>query len=118
GQHGDERSFHAQQVDRYTNRMSEFASNLTAGHNRGRRQLLFTATKGGRKKSERLLKEFNIPFADDRDVLGPEIVVTPGALARGFDFEDINVTVYSEWVSSSRRLRRGSVRSAARPMHS
>ena len=97
GQHGDELRFHAPQVDRYTNRLSELASDLTDGHNRGRRQLLFTATKGGREKTERLLKEFNVPFADDRDVLGAEIVVTPGALARGFDFEDINVTVYSEW---------------------
>jgi transcription-repair coupling factor (superfamily II helicase) len=98
GQHGDELRFQAPQVDRYTNRLSEFASHLTEGHNRGRRQLLFTATKGGREKSERLLKEFDVPFGEGAGApLGPEIVVTPGALARGFDFEEINLTVYSEW---------------------
>ena len=97
GQHGDELRLDAPQVDRYTNRLSDFATDVTAGHNSGRRQLFFAATKGGREKSERLLKEFNIPFADDSNALGPEIVITPGALARGFDFDEINVTVYSEW---------------------
>jgi len=32
-----------------------------------------------------------------RRFLGQEIVVTPGARTGGFDFESINVTVYSEW---------------------
>ena len=88
---------HAPQVDRYQNRLSEFAANVTEGHNRGRRQVFFTATKGGREKIERLLKEFEIPFADDSDSLREEIVVTPGGLARGFELEEINLTAYSEW---------------------
>ena len=88
---------HAPQVDRYQNRLSEFAANVHEGHNRGRRQLFFTATKGGREKIERLLKEFEIPFADNGESLRDEIVVTPGALARGFEFDEINVTAYSEW---------------------
>jgi transcription-repair coupling factor (superfamily II helicase) len=87
----------APQVDRYTNRLSEFAGDLTAGHNRGRKQLFFTATKGGREKVERLLKEFDVPFADDAAAPGAELVVTPGALARGFDFAELELTVYSEW---------------------
>jgi transcription-repair coupling factor (superfamily II helicase) len=95
--HFEEVRLHAPQLDRYTNRLSEFASDVTAGHNRGRRQIFFTATKGGREKIERLLKEFAIPFADGSDVLRDEMVVTPGTLARGFDFEEINVTAYSEW---------------------
>jgi len=90
-------TLHAPQVDRYQNRLSEFASNVNEGHKRGRRQLFFTATKGGREKVERLLKEFEIPFADDSESLREEIVVTPGTLARGFEFEEINVTAYSEW---------------------
>src|SRR5439155_19571860 len=84
GQHGDELRLDAPQVDRYTNGLSDFATELTASHNSGRRQLFFAATKGGREKSERLLKEFNIPFANDTNALGPEVVITPGALARGF----------------------------------
>jgi transcription-repair coupling factor (superfamily II helicase) len=87
----------APQVDRYTNRLSEFATDVRAGHDSGRRQVFFTATKGGSEKVERLLKEFEIPFADDKPELRAEIVVTHGALPRGFDFEEINATLYSEW---------------------
>jgi transcription-repair coupling factor (superfamily II helicase) len=87
----------APQTDRYTNRLTELAADLTKGHNDGRMQLFFTATKGGREKVERLLKEFGVPFADDPPAPGRELAVTPGALARGFDFEEIGLTVYSEW---------------------
>ena len=75
---------HAPQVDRYTNRLSEFAADVKKS--RGRRQIFFTATKGGTEKVERLMKEFD--FA---------LEITPGALARGFDFDDVNLTAYSEW---------------------
>jgi len=75
---------HAPQVDRYQNRLSEFAADVKK--NRGRRQIFFTATKGGHEKIERLSKEFD--FA---------IEISPGTLARGFEIEDINLTAYSEW---------------------
>jgi transcription-repair coupling factor (superfamily II helicase) len=87
----------APQVARYTNRLSEFAGDLTQGHNRGRRQLFFATTKGGREKVERLLKEFDVPFADEPPAPGAELGVTTGALARGFDFGELDLTVYSEW---------------------
>jgi len=87
----------ASNVDRYANRLSDFPADLAKGHDNGRRQIFFTATKGGREKVERLLREFSVPFADDSSTLRDEIVISPGALARGFDFEAINLTVYSEW---------------------
>ncbi|HEU4521491.1 MAG TPA: transcription-repair coupling factor [Thermoanaerobaculia bacterium] len=88
---------HAPQVERFTNRLSEFTADLTNGHNEGRRQLFFCATKGGREKVERLLREFHVPFADDAPSFAPELVVTAGNLARGFAFDEINLTAYSEW---------------------
>ena len=93
----EELRLEAPQVDRYTNRLTELAADLAAGHNRGRKQVFFTATKGGREKVERLLKEFNVPFADDPPAPTAELAVTPGALARGFDFAELGLTVYSEW---------------------
>jgi len=87
----------APQVDRYTNRLPEFTSDVKRGHESGRRQLFFAATKGGREKVERLLKEFDVPFVASSDSLEKEIVIADGALPRGFDFEELNLTVYSEW---------------------
>jgi len=87
----------APQVDRYTNRLPEFTSDVKRGHESGRRQLFFAATKGGREKVERLLKEFDVPFVQNSTELQSEIVIADGALPRGFDFEELNLTVYSEW---------------------
>jgi len=87
----------APQVDRYTNRLPEFTSDVKRGHESGRRQVFFAATKGGHEKVERLLKEFDVPFVASSDELQAEIVITSGALPRGFDFEELNLTVYSEW---------------------
>ena len=89
---------HAPSVDRYANRLSEFPEDLTRGHNDGRSQLFFAATKGGREKIERLLKEFGIPFTDEGDLTrAAELLVTDGNLARGFAFGEIGVDCYSEW---------------------
>ena len=88
---------HAGSVDRFTNRLSEFTADLASGHNAGRRQLFFFSTKGGREKVERLLREFDVPYADDAPSLTAELLVTPGNIARGFAFDDINLTAYSEW---------------------
>lgn len=93
----EELRLHAPQTDRYTNHLSEFPADLAKGHGEGARQIFFTATKGGREKIERLLKEYSVPFADDGDTLRPELVVTPGNLGRGFVFEEIRLAVYSEW---------------------
>jgi transcription-repair coupling factor (superfamily II helicase) len=87
----------APQVDRYTNRLPEFTSDVKRGHESGRRQVFFAATKGGHEKVERLLKEFDVPFVASSDALQSEIVIASGALPRGFDFEELNLTVYSEW---------------------
>src|SRR5207302_9637619 len=45
-------TIHAPQVDRYQNRLSEFAADVKK--KKGRRQIFFTATKGGGEKIERL----------------------------------------------------------------
>jgi transcription-repair coupling factor (superfamily II helicase) len=87
----------APQVDRYTNRLPEFTNDVKRGHESGRRQVFFAATKGGHEKVERLLKEFDVPFVASSDELQAEIVIASGALPRGFDFEELNLTVYSEW---------------------
>src|SRR6476469_6964178 len=88
---------HGASVDRYTNRLSEFTGDLAKGHDAGRRQIFFTATKGGREKVERLLREFDVPFADDTDQPGPQLVLTSGNIGRGFALDEINLTAYSEW---------------------
>jgi transcription-repair coupling factor (superfamily II helicase) len=93
----EELRLHGPSVDRYTNRLSEFTADLTKGHNEGRRQIFFAATKGGREKVERLLREFDVPFVDDASEFADELVVTNGNLARGFVLDEINVTAYSEW---------------------
>jgi transcription-repair coupling factor (superfamily II helicase) len=93
----EELRLHASSVDRYANRLSEFTADLTKGHNDGARQLFFSATKGGREKIERLLKEFEVPFADDPPTLRDELSVTSGNIARGFRFEELGLTLYSEW---------------------
>ncbi|HXA16964.1 MAG TPA: transcription-repair coupling factor [Thermoanaerobaculia bacterium] len=94
---GEELRLRAPQVDRYTNRLPEFTTDVKRGHGEGRRQIFFAATKGGREKVERLLKEFDVPFVAKSDALQAEIVIASGALPRGFDFEELNLTAYSEW---------------------
>ncbi|MEA2488431.1 MAG: hypothetical protein QOH21_223, partial [Acidobacteriota bacterium] len=79
-------------TDRYNNRLSEFAGDVNAD---SRQQMFFAATKGGREKIERLLKEFDVPFADE--TLGNALTVTSGNLGRGFIFEELGLTAWSEW---------------------
>ena len=88
---------HAPEAESFVNRPSEFCAELTRRHNQGRRQVLFASTKGGREKVERFLKEFDVPFADNAGRLGQDIVISDGQLARGFHFEEIQLSVYSEW---------------------
>jgi len=84
--HFDELRLHAPQTMRYTNRLPEFAGDVAKSH---RRLFFFAATKGGSEKVERLLKEFDVP---------PGVVtITEGAMARGFAFDEIGITAYSEW---------------------
>src|SRR5581483_12494961 len=77
-------AMHAPQADRYQNRLSKFGADVKKA--RDRRQIVFTATKGGAEKVERLMKEFEFTLE-----------ITPGALPRGFHFDEINLTAYSEW---------------------
>jgi len=88
----EELRLHAPPTDRYNNRLSDFPADVLRSEHE---QLFFTATKGGREKIERLLKEFDVPFAENR--LGGELAVTPGNLARGFVFDDLGLIAYSEW---------------------
>ena len=60
-------------MDRYTNRLPEFTSDVKRGHESGRRQIFFAATKGGHEKVERLLKEFDVPFVASSDELQAEM---------------------------------------------
>jgi transcription-repair coupling factor (superfamily II helicase) len=85
----------ASQVDRYTNRLSEFTADLAKGRTERTRQIFFAATKGGVEKVERLLREFDVPYSTEAD--SSELIVTAGNLARGFTYEDIGLTAYSEW---------------------
>ena len=93
----DELRMHATQVERYTNRLSEFTEDLRKGHEAKRRQVFFCATKGGREKVERLLREFDVPFAEDPAAPGIELAITSGNIARGFHLDEINLVAYSEW---------------------
>ncbi|HEX6094703.1 MAG TPA: transcription-repair coupling factor [Thermoanaerobaculia bacterium] len=83
---------HASPTDRYNNRLSEFPADVQRNE---LQQIFFTATKGGREKIERLLKEFNVPFSENR--IGPDLTITPGSIARGFTFADLGIVAYSEW---------------------
>ena len=83
---------HASSTDRYNNRLSDFPADVLRAE---QQKLFFYATKGGREKIERLLKEFDVPFSENR--IGGELTITPGNLARGFVFEELGFTAYSEW---------------------
>ncbi|HYC58192.1 MAG TPA: transcription-repair coupling factor [Thermoanaerobaculia bacterium] len=98
-------------TDRYNNRLSDFPADVLRnaplsqpspspggeGWLRGaNEQLFFCATKGGREKIERLLKEFDVPFVENRLGAG-DLAVTAGHIGRGFIFHDLNLTAYSEW---------------------
>ncbi|HEX2061083.1 MAG TPA: transcription-repair coupling factor, partial [Thermoanaerobaculia bacterium] len=79
-------------TDRYNNRLSDFPADVQRNE---LQQLFFCTTKGGREKIERLLKEFDVPFAENR--LGSELTITGGNLARGFLFDELGLALYSEW---------------------
>jgi transcription-repair coupling factor (superfamily II helicase) len=83
---------HASPTDRYNNRLSEFPADVQRNE---LQQVFFTATKGGREKIERLLREFNVAFSENR--IGADLTITPGNLARGFTFDELGIVAYSEW---------------------
>ncbi|HUP60102.1 MAG TPA: transcription-repair coupling factor [Thermoanaerobaculia bacterium] len=85
GERGLELRLHASSTDRYANRLSEFAADLRREE---RDRFFFAATKGGVEKIERLLKEFEIAGA---------LTIAGGSLARGFTFDEIGLTAWSEW---------------------
>ncbi|HYO75849.1 MAG TPA: transcription-repair coupling factor [Thermoanaerobaculia bacterium] len=82
----------AHPTDRFNNRLSEFAAEVRGND---AEQLFFCATKGGHEKVERLFKEFDVAWAENRFAAG--VTVTGGHLARGFTFEDLGIIAYSEW---------------------
>lgn len=97
----EELRVHAAQADRYANRLPDFAADVNRGRSDGRRQIFFAATNGGSEKAERLLKEFDVPFTTDDVATGTtsgiELTITSGHLPRGFAFDELNLTLYSEW---------------------
>ncbi|HSP33017.1 MAG TPA: DEAD/DEAH box helicase, partial [Thermoanaerobaculia bacterium] len=93
----EELRVHGPSADRYTNRLSDFTSDVKKATNERRRQIFFTATKGGREKVDRLLREFDVPSVDNANTAGTNLLVTHGNLARGFALDEINLTAYSEW---------------------
>jgi transcription-repair coupling factor (superfamily II helicase) len=93
----DELRIRASAAPRYVNRLSELAGDLRDGRKKGFRTLLFTATRGGREKVERLLREFEIPFVDEPERLGDDPGVSEGSLPSGFQIESMSLEVLSEW---------------------
>jgi transcription-repair coupling factor (superfamily II helicase) len=96
----DELRVHASQTDRYTNRLPEFTADVLRARDENKRQVFFAATKGGAEKAERLLKEFNVPFAAGEAAGAPpssELLIATGHIARGFAFDEINLIAWSEW---------------------
>ena len=83
---------HASPTDRYNNRLSDFPADVRRSEHE---QIFFTATKGGREKIERLLKEFDVAFSENQ--IGAELTITPGNLPQGFVFEDLGIIAWSEW---------------------
>ena len=79
-------------TDRYTNRLSDFVSEVVRTT---AQQIFFCATKGGHEKVERLLKEFDVPYSNDR--IGGEITLTGGNITRGFALPALDIVAYSEW---------------------
>src|SRR5207244_895517 len=57
----DEIRLNAPSTDRYTNRLPEFTGDVARS---SRRQIFFAATKGGREKVQRLLKEVGVTGID------------------------------------------------------
>ena len=96
----------------FVNALTEVPNALAEGHNNGRRQIIFVATRGGREKVERVFQEFSIPFVHDGDRLSDEITVTHGHLPQGFDFPAAGLQIFSEWdlfeppTSSARTTKR------------
>jgi len=89
----DELRIETSPTDRYNNRLSDFPADVQRNETE---QIFFCATKGGREKIERLLKEFDVPFVENRLGEG-ELAITAGGLGRGFVFPELNLTLYSEW---------------------
>ncbi|HET8797450.1 MAG TPA: transcription-repair coupling factor, partial [Thermoanaerobaculia bacterium] len=83
---------HTHATERYNNRLSEFPAGVQRSE---LEQIFFTATRGGREKIERLLREFDVPFSENR--IGAELTITPGHLARGFALDDLGIVCWSEW---------------------
>jgi len=83
--------------NKYVNRLADLATDLQHRKGAGRQQIIFVATRGGREKVERLFNELSVPFSDNPAALGPDVVVTQGNLAQGFDFDELALSVLSEW---------------------
>ncbi len=92
----EEIRLHSSPARRYVNRLGDLPSDLRPGED-DRRHLLFVSTRGGREKIERLMNEFDLAWVDEADSLRPEVVITGGELAHGFDLDEADLTILSEW---------------------
>jgi transcription-repair coupling factor (superfamily II helicase) len=93
----DEIRIRAGETPRFVNRLGDLADELVAERNRGMSLALFITTRGGREKTERVLREFDVPFDDDPAAPGESLAVTGGSLPNGFYFEPARLAVFSEW---------------------
>jgi transcription-repair coupling factor (superfamily II helicase) len=82
---------------RFVNRLADLPDGLRAERERGHSLALFIATRGGREKTERVLRELEIPYDDDPASPGGALAVTGGSLPDGFVFEPARLAVFSEW---------------------
>ena len=85
----------ASSTDRYTNRLTEFATDVKADE---REQFFFAATKGGQEKIERLLKEFEL---SGRLTITTFIFGTSAIVRIGYERQSRLVTALSSNISSS-----------------
>jgi len=84
-------------AERFVNRLGELAAFIEEEISRNLDPVIFVATRGGREKIERLLREYSVPYRDEGDAPAPVLTVTNGSLARGFRFREAGLTILSEW---------------------
>ncbi|MGA7615361.1 MAG: transcription-repair coupling factor [Thermoanaerobaculia bacterium] len=93
----EERRIAAPERSSFVNRLSELPASFEDDRASGRHPVVFISTRGGKEKVERLFKELGVPFVDDAERLGEDVVVSRGNLPRGFDLESAGLALYSEW---------------------
>jgi len=97
GSNREEIRIRAGAAPRFVNRLGDLADELQRERQRRLSLALFITTRGGREKTERVLRELEIPYDDDPASPGEALAVTGGSLPAGFVFEPARLLVLSEW---------------------